>query len=390
MRWLEKSRRPLRLPAFLPDGTKGVVRTLDAGDLRQCNLEGLMVNILHLSHRPGASFLKSNGGIHRFMGWNGLIASDSGGFQVFSLMNESPNMCSASPRGFNYHWGGQGKRRTLTPQKAIQKQLQIGSDIIYCLDYCTHPKQAADLQRRSVELTVRWARQCKETFEQIMNDRGNAGSAPHKGDPLDEEAAPPGRPLLFAVVQGGNQPSLRAECAAQLREIGFDGYGFGGWPIDEMGRLVEMVEQLVGMLPQNIPLHALGIGSPGNLVRAHELGYNLFDCTLPTRDARRGRLYKFNQKLEQGCLKGTGFWKYLYLRDKRFHRDQAPVEEDCGCLCCSCYSRAYLYHLFKVSDPLAYRLSTIHNLHFYSRLTACLRESEGSSDSPDPPIREKS
>lgn len=357
MRTLPTTNGNLELPAFLPDATRAVVRTLGTADLAACGVDGVMVNALHLSSHPGSTVIAALGGIHRFMGWTRPIASDSGGYQVFSLIRESVNLGSVSRDGFSYQSAKGQKRQKLTPEKAIHKQFQIGADIMFCLDHCTHPSEAPAVQQESVEHTVEWARRCRAEFDRRATRLENAGT----------------RPLLFAVVQGGNDPQLRRICAERLIEIGFDGYGFGGWPVDRDGALVEMVEHLAGLLPGTPPKHALGIGKPENVVRGFRLGYDLFDCTLPTRDARHQRLYVFDEGWEQSNLEDDSFYHYLYLQDDRHRRDPAPVDEHCDCPCCQGYSRAYLHHLSAIRDPLGHRLATAHNLRFYTRLMARLR-----------------
>jgi len=347
----------LPLPAFLPDGTRGVVRSVDAQDLEASGIDALMVNILHLSRRPGPSLVGAVGGIHRFMSWTGPLASDSGGFQVLSLIASSQRGSSVSDRGFAYRVGSARKRHLFTPEKCIQMQFRIGADVMFCLDHCTHPRESRESQTASVERTIGWARRCREAF-----DRG-----------LEARAVDGRRPLLFAVVQGGADLSLRERCAHALQEIGFDGYGFGGWPVGSDGGLVAEVGAVSELTPDDLPRHALGVGKPENLLAAHELGYDMFDCSIPTRDARRGRLYTLTCPLEEAGSRSTGFYRYLYASDERYARDAGPLDEHCDCHCCLHYSRAYVHHLFSASDGLAYRLATMHNLRFYSRLMGQLR-----------------
>ena len=346
---LRTPRGELELPSFLPDATRGVVRAVDVADLRAVGIDALMVNALHLGERPGATVVKSAGGIHAFAGFSGSIFSDSGGYQVFSLIRQSKSNGSISERGFTYR--GAGKRLELTPRKAIRRQWDLGADVIFCLDHCTHPADPEELQRESVANTVRWARECaKEHLE------------------LAERAEPVRRPLLFAVVQGGADRGLRRQCIDELATIGFDGYGFGGWPVSEGGALEDSVyyvaEELAGR-----HLHALGIGSPANVLAAARAGYATFDCVIPTRDARHGRLYLRRPD-------DTGFTS-ISAKDERWIRDFGPVDPTCDCPCCRSISRAYLYHLFALDDHGAYRLATLHNLRFYSRLVESLRPGRG-------------
>jgi len=351
---LHTSHGELPLPAFLPDATRAVVRTVDARDLEDCRVDGVVVNTLHLSSHPGVSVAASAGGVHRFMGWGRPVIADSGGFQVFSLIHDSPNAGSVTERGFTYRLSPGEPKETLTPKKCIEKQFKLGADIMVCLDYCTHPDDPPAVQRESVRLTVEWGRRCKETFTRLL--------AGWKG---------PARPLLFAVVQGGGDRDLRRQCAEGLREIGFDGYAYGGWPVSDEGALVEMVHYVAELTPTELPRHALGIGKPENVVRAAAMGYDIFDCVIPTRDARHKRLYVAADGF--ATLDGK-FYTNLYLRDKKHIREFHPVEEGCDCLCCRRYTRAYLHHLFEIGDGLAPRLATMHNLRFYTRLLERLRK----------------
>ena len=354
------------LPAFLPDATRGVVKTIDAADLAECGVDAVMVNTLHLSSSPGASRIAALGGMHRFMGWPGPLASDSGGFQAFSLVAGSRKLGTISKDGFQYRFDKAQEKKILTPEKCIRKQFELGADLLFCLDHCTHPDADHRVQRDSVENTVAWARRCKAEFdkrlEQFVKTRQTVRAGGNSA-----------RPLLFAVVQGGSDPELRDTCMEQLLDIGFDGYGYGGWPIDDAGKLVDMVGRVAERIPPEFPKHALGIGKPESIVRAWAMGYDLFDCVLPTRDARQKRLYVFNPGWEGRCAKGDDLYDYLYLQDDRHGSNGAPLDDSCDCLTCRRYSRAYVHHLFAVNEPLALRLATIHNLRFYMRLMAHLR-----------------
>ncbi len=358
---------PLRLPAFFPDATRAVVRALDAQDLQTCSVQGVVVNTFHLSSRPGVGAIASAGGIHSFMGWPGPVLSDSGGFQVFSLLHQSPQSGSVSGKGFHYRLSRSGDTKVLTPESCIQKQFRMGSDILVCLDHCTHPSEPPEEQRRSVEHTIQWARACRSEFDRLAEQK-------------DRSCDSYERPMLFAVIQGGDDLSLRRRCAEELFETGFDGYGFGGWPVTDDGRLRETVHAVAELVPPESALWGLGIGKPEHVVRSVALGYQLFDCVIPTRDARHRRLYVFRSRPEEAPLDDRNFYKCVYLQDKKHVRDDSPLDPECDCLCCRHYSRAYLHHLFRVGDGLAHRLATIHNLRFYTRLMQVLRE---RSETPD-------
>ncbi|MCP4218374.1 MAG: tRNA-guanine transglycosylase [bacterium] len=355
---LETGGGVLPLPAFMPDATRGVVRTIDAADVKNAGIQCLMVNAIHLANHPGISVIKTHKGIHRFMGWDGPVFSDSGGFQVLSLIQGTAKLGSVSHRGFVYRLEKGGKKKTLTPEKSIQRQFQIGSNVFFCLDYCTYPEADEKLQLESVKLTIDWAKRCKQEFDRLLDGSKNTDKP---------------RPLLLGVIQGGENKDLRKRCAEGLFEIGFDGYGFGGWPVDQQGALVEAVEMVGDMVPGNMPLHGLGIGKPESIVRAFRLGYNVFDCVLPTRDARHKRLYVYKDRIENLDIEGKDFYEYVYIQDNKHVRDTKAVEEHCDCFCCKNFSRSYLHHLLKIGDPLWSRLATIHNLRFYSRLMEQLR-----------------
>jgi queuine tRNA-ribosyltransferase len=352
----------LPLPAFLPDATRAGVRGVDAADLRAVGVGGLVVNTFHLLRSPGTRLIKLAGGVHRFMAWAGPVLSDSGGFQVYSLIRRNPGSGVIRPNELLFREPSTGQRWSLTPERCIQAQFQLGADVMMCLDDCTSGDDPPEEQARSVERTVRWARRCRAEFDKLW-----AQTQP--------PVSPPARPLLFAVVQGGASESLRRECAAALAEIGFDGFGFGGWPIDGAGQLLADHLRLVAeSTPPGAPLHALGVGRPDHVVRAAALGYTLFDCSLPTRDARHHRLYAFLPGHERGPLRpDQSFYETVYALDQRHANDFGPVDSTCDCPLCAHYSRAYLRHLFRVEDATAARLATLHNLRFYVRLLAALQ-----------------
>lgn len=352
----------LTLPQFLPDATFGQVRGVDAEATVQCGIQAMMMNTFHLMQKPGASTVKALGGLHRMSGWDKPIFTDSGGFQAYSLIRQGPRFGQFSDNGLVFKPEDGGRKYQLTPEKCIQLQLSFGSDLLFCLDDCTHIDDAMQQQEASVERTIRWAGRCRAEFDRL----------------LDEKRVPPEkRPKLFAVVQGGSAPELRRRCAQALLEIGFDGYGYGGWPLDSQGNLVEdMVFLLRALIPAEFPLHALGIGHPPYVARCAAQGYGLFDCAMPTRDARHGRLYRFEYLPNKSDLLGKDDWfGYVYAHDERYMRDSQPVEEGCDCPLCRQYSQGYLRHLHKLNDPLYQRLATQHNLRFMARLMELLRGS---------------
>lgn len=354
----------LALPAFLPDATRGVVRTVDASELRAVGIDALCVNTWHLSKEPGARAVEKLGGIHRFMGWDGPVLSDSGGFQILSLLASGALDGSASNKGIRWRVKGE-ESELLTPEKCIRWQAKLGADLLVCLDHCTRPEEDATAQRASVEHTVRWAAECRTTRDRVAEESGVR------------------RPLL-AVIQGGDDPALRRECAARLFELGFDGYAFGGWPVREDGALVESVALVAGLAraaAPAAPLWGLGIGKPENLVAAAELGFSLFDCVLPTRDGRHGRLYVRRGPRSATLLPGEArWWDHTYLGDAKHAVCDEPIEPGCPCPTCTRHSLGYLHHLWQVKEPLVARLATLHNLSFYGRLLAELRQAANERD----------
>jgi queuine tRNA-ribosyltransferase len=398
MRQIHTQHGDLALPAFLPDATRGVVRGVDAQDLEAAGVPGVVVNAFHLGLNPGSKAVAALGGIHAMMGWKRPVISDSGGFQVFSLIRSGQVRGAITRKGVHYASPSGRQSEWLTPEKSIQTQLRLGADILVCLDDCTHPDDPPEEQAASVERTIGWARRCKEEFERgserladnlpkVSNlreveeeDRLKAGLRTKDEDPLKgglqtRDPLEAGRPLLFGVIQGGSDPKLRRECAAALVDIGFDGYGFGGWPFDSEKRLLaEILALTAELMPADKPKYALGIGSPANLIACARMGYNLFDCALPTRDARRGRLYVFRSDSPADLGYGR-----IYLQDERHRRASGPVSEFCDCLACRDHSLAYLHHLFTIRDGLAARLATIHNLRFYAQLLERLKDPQSGT-----------
>ncbi len=352
--------RSIELPAFFPDGTYGAVKAVDAEDLRAAHIDGTVMNALHLSLKPGASLVKRMGGLHAFTGFSGPMLTDSGGFQVFSLIRENPKYGRIRANEVLFYPGMGDEKYIYSPQKCIQNQFALRSDIIMCLDYCTHPNDPIEVQRQSVDTTIRWAKLCKQEYElQCKNAR----------------FSPEERPLLFGIIQGGNDKGERARCAEALVEIGFDGFGFGGWPLDDQNNLIDdILAYTASLMPDHLIKYAMGLGRPEEIVRCARMGYDLFDCVIPTREARHHRLYTFTKR----DVDEPGFYKFLYIMDDDYAADGAPVSEDCDCHCCRHHSRAYLRHLFRMDDAQAYRLATIHNLRFFSMLMERIREGEAA------------
>jgi queuine tRNA-ribosyltransferase len=356
----------LPTPLFLPDATLGVVRAVDAADLQTVGIQALVMNTFHLMQRPGSSTITALGGIHKMSGWRGPIVTDSGGFQAYSLIRQNPRFGSMNERGISFQPEGSQRKFQLTPEKSVQLQIAYGTDVVICLDDCTHVDASYAEQRISVERTVEWARRGQREYDRLIT-----------GKKLDEAA----RPRLFAVIQGGGYPDLRRQCAESLLAIGFDGYGYGGWPLDNSGALLtEMIALTRELIPAHIPMHALGVGHPENVLACYRLGYELFDSAMPTRDARHGRLYAFTQPADAPLAGLSGKWlAYLYINDEKHIKADLPVSPYCDCPVCARFSLGYLHHLFKIGDTLFFRLATLHNLRFMTQLTQRIREADSSA-----------
>ena len=355
-RILETAHGPLRLPVFFPDATRGVVRTVDSKDLEACGVQGLVVNVFHLSSRPGVGLIKQAGGIRTFMGWRHPVASDSGGFQLMSMIRENPRYGTVSKRGIHFtDIDGDRKKVLFTPERSIRLQFDLGTDLVVCLDDCPNPDASPEEVHQAVGRTIGWARRCKEEFERLVEVHA-----------LGDEQ----RPFLFGVIQGGYDRTQRSRCAKALLSLGFDGFGFGGWPLTPEGQLAdEILAFTADLVPDELPRFALGLGSPEHIVRCYQMGWRIFDCVLPTRDARHGRLYAYNApSLDDVDLLAPEFYHFIYVRDEKHKRERGPISTACDCACCRGYSLSYLHHLFDVGDPLGLRLATLHNLRFYTQL----------------------
>jgi len=353
--------KTLQLPAFLPDATSGYVRAVDSRDLENIGVQAVMMNTFHLMQKPGSSTIQAFGGLHHFAAFPGIIFTDSGGFQAYSLIHQSDKFGTLSDRGILFRPEGKNRKFILSPEKSIQLQMSYDSDVVICLDDCTHVDASREEQERSVARTLDWAKRCKKVYLHQIEQRQ-----------IEEDE----RPLILGVIQGGGYPDLRRKCAEGLLEIGFDGFGYGGWPLDAQGNLlIDMVALTRELVPEKYPMHALGIGHPINLTKTYRLGYNIFDCALPTRDARHGRLLSYTVPPENP-LQGEDWMEYVYIQDKKYIKADQPISEYCDCPVCQHYSMGYLHHLFKTGDWLYHRLATMHNLRFMTQLTERLRNHE--------------
>jgi len=358
----------IELPDFYPDATRAVIRGLESQDIKNAGINGIIVNTYHLLSQPGADVIGEIGGVKKLMNYDGTVISDSGGFQMFSLIHKNKSLGKIdrdSGVTFNLHSKSGKKIYNITPEKCIQIQFDLGTDIMIVLDYFTPFGANPDEIARSVTWTTEWAARCKEEFLKQCQKRG-----------LDDST----RPLLFGVVQGAHDFKERERSAIELEKIGFDGYGLGGWTFDSTGKFdLSIIEHVASVTPDSKPKYGLGVGTPQDLVDCIAFGYGIFDCVLPTRDARHKRFYRFNK--EPSLINNIfdeekeSWYEYLYIAREKYIADTSPISEYCDCYTCKNYSLAYLNHLFKIDDTLAFRLATIHNLRFYSQVINLARQS---------------
>jgi len=319
-------------PAFFPVGTQATVKSLDPSDLAGLGVQGILCNSYHLVLRPGSSTVQQLGGLHRFMGFKGAIITDSGGFQVMSLSE----LVKIREEGVQFRSHLDGASLELTPEGALEHQARLGSDIRMVLDECTPYPSSHGYARESMERTLRWA--------------SRSARARH-----DDDGA------VFGIVQGSTYPDLRAESARRTVEIGFDGYAVGGVSVGETKQLLyDMVEASTAELPVDRPRYVMGVGSPGDLVECVARGADVFDCVMPTRNARNGTAFVRGGKLS--------------LRNAAHRADPAPIDPECGCSTCARFSRAYVRHLLQANEILGAKLMTIHNLYHYMDLMRRIRD----------------
>jgi queuine tRNA-ribosyltransferase len=328
---LELAHGGVDTPAFMPVGTYGTVKAMSPAELREVGAQIVLGNTFHLWLRPGTDVIARHGGLHRFMGWDGPILTDSGGFQVFSL----GALRKISEQGVRFASPINGDRLLLTPEESMRVQRALGSDIAMVFDDCTAYPASEPQAAKSMRLSLRWAERSKRAWE----GSGNA---------------------LFGIVQGGVHEQLREESLAGLRAIGFDGYAIGGLAVGEPKADRERIlAHSVPRLPADRPRYLMGMGTPEDLIGAVGAGVDLFDCVLPTRNARNGWLFT-----RRGDVK---------IRNARWRDDARPLDEACGCYGCRNFSRAYLHHLQRSNEILGARLNTLHNLYYYQELMRELR-----------------
>lgn len=324
----------IQTPIFMPVGTYGTVKGMTPRDLTEIQAQIILGNTFHLWMRPGLDIMEKFGGLHQFMGWKGPILTDSGGFQVFSL----GAMRKIKEEGVHFRSPVNGDKLFLTPEESMRIQTVLNSDIVMIFDECTPYPATHTEARLSMEMSMRWARRSRDAFDAMGNHNG-----------------------LFGIVQGGMYEDLRDVSLQGLEEIGFDGYAIGGLsvgePKDDMQRILA---HTAPKLPQHKPRYLMGVGTPEDLVNAVGQGIDMFDCVMPTRNARNGWLFT-----------RTGD---IRIRNAKFRNDESPLDATCSCYTCKNFSRAYLHHLDRSKEILGAQLNTMHNLHYYLDLMREMRE----------------
>ncbi len=348
----------------MPVGTQGAVKTLDSADLEKIGAPVILGNTYHLHLRPGEDLIADLGGLHKFIGWNKPILTDSGGFQVFSLGIATPpggarndnaqgRLVEIDEEGVTFKSHIDGSTHRFTPESAIETQYKLGADIIMAFDECTPDRASPDYARQAMERTHRWAQRCLEHFKKIINQLINQST---------------NRQFLFGIIQGGQHRDLREESAKYISSLDFDGIAVGGESIGyNMEATKEILDWIYPYLPTDKPLYAMGVGlDPADLLRVVEQGVDMFDCASPTRLARHGMV--FVSPPARGGARGGGSKHRLNIKNAAFTRDTRQIDPTCHCPTCQSYSRAYLHHLFAAQELSALRLASIHNLYFMLEL----------------------
>jgi len=339
----------VKTPVFNPIGTKGAIKAIAAEELKFWGAEMILANTYHLWQRPGDSLIAKAGGLHKFMNWKSAIFTDSGGFQVFSL----GKMVKITDAGVRFQSDLDGSAHMLTPESSVQVQLNLGSDIAVVLDEFPAAEVDRKVVQASVDRTTMWAARARLEHQKLLANSINPGQQ------------------QWGIVQGAIFEDLRKQSAEQIRALDFPGYCIGG--VANGGESADLMYQAVGFaephLEEEKPKHLLGVGTPEQIVQAVALGCDSFDCVIPTREARHGKLY-INLKVQDGDGYTT-----LNINNEKFKEDFTPLDNTCPCYCCQNYTKAYVRHLFASGEPLGIRLATMHNLRFYLNLMQRVRDS---------------
>ena len=338
-------RGTVETPVFMPVGTNATVKSLRPEDIHAMRYRLILSNTYHLYLRPGDRLIRDAGGLHRFMNWDGNILTDSGGFQVFSLSD----LRKVEEDGVRFRSHIDGSRHFFSPEKVVEIQRNLGSEIMMPIDECTPGGASREQASAAEERTFRWARECREAFDRMCD---------------------PEKQALFGIVQGNVFPDLREKSACNITSLDFPGYAIGGLSVGEKKEIMyPTIDLTTDFLPEGKPRYLMGVGEPCDLLEAVSRGVDMFDCVLPTRNARNASLFTRDGSVG--------------MRNRRFQEHYAPVDPECGCYTCKNYSAAYLRHLFKAKEILASVLSTIHNLHFLSELMADVRTALDEDRFPD-------
>ncbi len=343
----------IETPIFMPVGTLGSVKGMRQEELEALGVQILLGNTYHLYLRPGHELIREAGGLHRFMSWPRPILTDSGGFQVMSLKS----LGKVTEDGVNFRSHLDGSSHFLSPESAVEIQWALGSDIMMCLDECVEYPASHESLQRSVALTTRWAARCKKAGEKLAT----VSLDPPK-NPFPWEEIPGAFPTLFGIVQGGTDKGLRRQSADELIDIDFEGYALGGLAVGEpKTEMYETAEFTAGLLPRDRPRYLMGVGTPEDLLEGVACGIDMFDCVMPTRNARNACAFTSEGKVT--------------IRNARYARDEVPLDPTCTCSVCKRYSRRYLRHLFVAGEMLGPMLVTHHNIHFYLDTMRRMRQS---------------
>lgn len=351
---IETSIGRIKTPFFMPDATFGQVKNLSASELNNLGVECVVANTLHLFLRPGLKLIKQAGGLNVFTGWSGNILSDSGGYQVYSLIHRSRSGQSGkiTDQGAIFNSPLDGSKINLTPEQSIKIQFALGARMMVCLDDCPPNDYDGEKTALAVERTIKWARRCAKEFNKQIKSRGLKNN----------------KPLLFAVIQGGANLALREYCARELVKIGFQGYGFGARHIDSEGNFLDKALKFTAeQIPKANPRFGLGIGLPEDVIRAVKMGWDMFDCVIPTREGRHGRLFlrKTEISLADKKLPVKNFYGAINVTNVKFANDFSPINPLSAINDLRRHTKAYLNYLFKIKEPLAQRLASLNNLEFY-------------------------
>jgi len=345
----------LKTPFYMPDATRGFIKLTTNNEVAQTGTKALVVNTFHLYLQPGLETISKAGGIHKFMNWSGPLLSDSGGFQVFSLIHKNSKLGKIENDKVTFRSPLDGSRHELTPEKSIQIQFALGTDMMVCLDDCPPNEFSRPDLELAVARTISWAKRCKAEYLRQIKKRKLKGVK---------------KPLLFAVIQGGAEIDLREYCTRELVKIGFDGYGFGARPIDENGNfLEEVLAKTASFVPSGALRFALGIGTPEDIARCAQMGWDMFDCVIPTREGRHGKLFFPGQK------ESYKNYQTININNARFSRDFTAINKKSKISELKKHSRSYLYHLFKLKEILGQKFASLNNLEFYQNLLKKIRAS---------------